>query len=82
MDMQRILKSERLQTTTRNSWMTSWAPQILQQSEVEKAGCKAVAATLQILDNSKFIIVYELVAFQLCRFCLINYMCDLLFVAM
>ena len=57
--MQRILKSERLQTTTRNSWITSWAPQILKQSEVEKAGCKAVTATLHILDNSKFVIVYK-----------------------
>ena len=35
--------------------LTLWAPQILKQNEVEKA----VAATLQILDNSKFIIVYE-----------------------
>ena len=59
MDMQRILKSERLQTTTRNSGITLGVPPILKQSEVEKAGCKAVAATLQILDNSKFIIVYE-----------------------
>ena len=54
MDMQRILKSERLKTTTRNSWIASWAPQILKQGEVEKAACKAVAETLQILDNSKF----------------------------
>ena len=57
--MRRILKSERLQTTTRNSWITSWAPQFLKQSEAEKAGCKAVAATLYILDNNKFIIVYK-----------------------
>ena len=59
MDMQRILKSEKLQTTTRNSWITSLAPKILKQSEVEKAGCKAVAATLHILDNSRFVIVYK-----------------------
>lgn len=52
--MQRIIKSERLKTTTRNSWIASWAPQILKQGEVEKAACKAVAETLQILDNSKF----------------------------
>jgi len=58
--MQRILHSERLQITVRNSWANSWAPQIMKQAEVEKTGCKAVATNLEILDISKFIYIHDI----------------------